>query len=303
MSPNSRNLLLVIIMLAGFVTPGPGADGKGGQAGAFLRLGAGARASAMGNAYTSVADEASAIYWNPASLGFLPRPQLLGMYSALSLERRHSFVAYAQPNLIKGFSIGAGWLHSGVGEIDGRDAFGNPSEKFDNAENAFLFGVAWRRSFLAVGATAKYLRHSLANNSASGSSLDIGLQLRLKEFLAIGFVAQDLFGEMKWNTPAKTLAELPAVLRGGVRIRPVALPVLLSGEVVRLDGELALHAGMEYRLLKALGMRAGYNDGQLAVGGFIAIPASAFHVQLDYAFSNDVLDEGAVHRVALLLEF
>lgn len=279
-------------------------EGVGGQAGAFLRLGAGARAIAMGNAYTGVAEEVSAVYWNPAVLGYLERRQFLGMYSSLSLERQHSFIAYAQPNVFKGFTVGAGWLHFGVGEIDGRDVSGNPSGKFDNSENAFLLAAGFQRGFWAVGATAKYLRHSLASASASGFSFDAGMQLRFfKELFSVGLVAQDLLGEMKWNTPAQTTTELPGVLRGGVAIKPSAFPVILSGELVRLNGKLDWRAGGEYRILKALGVRAGYNNEQLALGGFIAIPASAFNAQLDYAFGNEVFDEGAVHRVALLVEF
>ncbi len=304
MITNKTSAIIVWAMIAGFAHELCAGEGNGGQAGAFLRLGAGARAAAMGNAYTGIAEEVSAVYWNPAGLGFLERRQFLGMYSSLSLERQHSFIAYAQPNLFNGFSLGAGWLHFGVGEIDGRDVSGNPSGKFENSENAFLLAAGYQRGFVAVGATAKYLRHSLAEASASGFSFDAGLQLRFfNELLSIGFVAQDIRGELKWNTPAQTLAELPGLLRGGVAIKPPSFPVVLSGELVRLNGELDWRAGGEYRILKALGVRAGYSNEELTLGGFIAVPTSAFHAQLDYAFGNEVFDEGAVHRVALLVEF
>jgi hypothetical protein len=49
-------------------------------AGAFLESGAGARALAMGNAYTAVANDASAIYWNPAGLASTERHEFLASH-------------------------------------------------------------------------------------------------------------------------------------------------------------------------------------------------------------------------------
>ena len=45
------------------------AAGDVGEAGAlFLRAGMGARASGMGEAFTAVAEDASATYWNPGAM-------------------------------------------------------------------------------------------------------------------------------------------------------------------------------------------------------------------------------------------
>ncbi len=52
-----------------------------GDAGDYLRQGAGARPLGMGGAFTAVADDASAEYWNPAGLAFLDEYQLITMYA------------------------------------------------------------------------------------------------------------------------------------------------------------------------------------------------------------------------------
>lgn len=50
-------------------------------AGEFLHVGAGARALGMGGAFVAVADDASAAWWNPAGLSFLPYKEILYMHA------------------------------------------------------------------------------------------------------------------------------------------------------------------------------------------------------------------------------
>ena len=42
----------------------------------FLKLGQGPRSAALGESYTSLAEDASAIYWNPAGLARVPGSSL-----------------------------------------------------------------------------------------------------------------------------------------------------------------------------------------------------------------------------------
>ncbi|MEJ2052065.1 MAG: hypothetical protein P8Y60_19910, partial [Calditrichota bacterium] len=92
------------------------AEGNGGYAGAYLRLGLGARAIAMGNAQVATADNGFGFYYNPAALPYLQKLSANFSYSFLSLDRRFAYVGLSTP--IKpeaGLSIG--WIFSGVGDL------------------------------------------------------------------------------------------------------------------------------------------------------------------------------------------
>jgi hypothetical protein len=70
--------------------------GRGGEAGAFLRLGAGARAMAMGGGTSALADDAMAGYYNPAGLAFLEGKHVGFTLNSMALDRTLSCVGYAQ---------------------------------------------------------------------------------------------------------------------------------------------------------------------------------------------------------------
>ena len=64
----SRRSLILIVLLLLIVSGGARVGEPGNSGFVFLRLGNGARASGMGEAFTAVADGATSIYWNPAGM-------------------------------------------------------------------------------------------------------------------------------------------------------------------------------------------------------------------------------------------
>ncbi|MCH9007654.1 hypothetical protein IIA29_06555, partial [candidate division KSB1 bacterium] len=67
-----RTRLIIILLMLTCVWGGTlRAQGDAGQAGEFLRWGIGAKALGIGRAFTSIADDASALYWNPAGMASL----------------------------------------------------------------------------------------------------------------------------------------------------------------------------------------------------------------------------------------
>src|SRR5437868_6492711 len=67
------------------------AVGKGTSGGQFLRVGVGARAPGMGGAFSPVADDATAIYWNPAGLAMLEKKEVSVSYNAYFKDTSSQF--------------------------------------------------------------------------------------------------------------------------------------------------------------------------------------------------------------------
>lgn len=89
-------LLAALLALA----PSAGAlqSNVGSSAAEFLRLGAGARALGMAEAYTAVAEGPDAVYWNPAGLSRMTRPEAVYSRSEMPAGLHQDFVAVGLPS-------------------------------------------------------------------------------------------------------------------------------------------------------------------------------------------------------------
>ena len=80
-----------------------------GAAGLFLRMGVGARALGMGGAFTGIADDPSAAYWNPAGLGQIHNFQLEFMNVNLPFDRTFNYFSAILP-LKRFMTFGVSWV-------------------------------------------------------------------------------------------------------------------------------------------------------------------------------------------------
>lgn len=140
---------------------------------AFEDLGAGARAPGMGNAFVPIADDVYAIYYNPAGLGLLERPQLGTSYTVLFPGLRDasnlssSFIGYAQP-LAEGRrgTLATAWNSFTLDSLYREDSL-------------YLgYGRRWLdfedRGELYAGANLKYLRGAFGSFPEAGSAVPTG---------------------------------------------------------------------------------------------------------------------------------
>lgn len=84
--------------------------------GEFLEIGAGARAVGMGGAFTAVADDPSAFYWNPSGLGYIEGLKFSGMYADLWGGLSNYSVAGVAA-AVPGAVVAINWIHLGVENI------------------------------------------------------------------------------------------------------------------------------------------------------------------------------------------
>ena len=69
----------------------------GVRAAEFLTIPVGARAIAMGSAFTSVADDITSVWWNPAGLGFVDQKQVMMTVVDYTMDLTYSYGAAAFP--------------------------------------------------------------------------------------------------------------------------------------------------------------------------------------------------------------
>src|SRR5687768_12865197 len=137
---------------------------------AFLTLPAGARAAALGGAFTSVADDPSAVFWNPAGIA-ARSPVASGGEIAVSgvhhesiQNFRQELVAATWRKVDDGLSLGFNSHYTG--RLEAADELGNPLGAFGVSDFAIAAGYATTAtSGLRLGGSIGWLSESIAGTS------------------------------------------------------------------------------------------------------------------------------------------
>jgi hypothetical protein len=280
---------------------------EGGKVGmAFLKIGVDARAAAMGDAYTALAGDASATYWNPAGLAQAEMHSVIFMHNAWLLDINHEFAA---AHLIRGnHNLALSVNMIAVPDIEIRQG---PSENPDGtstATNIYLSGAYARKvaQNWLVGIQLKYLTEKYFMMQAQGFALDIGL-LRpdILPNLTLGATIQNI-GKM--NKLREMATKLPVITRLGAAYRiPYTLldlnPVVAL-DVVSVSQDVAqMHLGGEIPLGNYLDLRLGYVHGSESYSFTTGAGISLDRFRFDYAFVPYRYDLGNTHRVSLIITF
>jgi len=272
---------------------------------AFLKIGAGGRAAGMGEAYTAVANDASAAFWNPAGLARMKQSEFTFTHNNWFQEISHEYLAFAFQ--MGNNTIGLSFVSTNIGGIERRT---NPStEPLDIIEaHNIMFALSFARSVgqnLNWGVSAKYLYEKIYVFSANGIAFDLGLTYDLPiTGLTVGAAALN-FGTM--TEMDKEAVELPATLKAGIAYRlPVDLygQVLIAGDYVNfLDNASHMHLGIEYLLKNIFALRTGYLTGyeEKSIQAGAGVRFSKY--SLDYGFAPFNSDIGDSHRISLGIRF
>jgi hypothetical protein len=272
------------------------------HAGAFLRMGVGARALGMGGAFTAVADDATAAYWNPSGLVKIENIEATFMYAAnMAFDRQLNYFAYTHWLGMGG--IGVSWLNAGVGDIprwaDAETYLG--SENI--GENAIMLSYGTEVGNLMLGATAKVLHQDVMSvESQTGFGLDLGGMFRVTDNVCAGMMVRDIGSQYGDD-------DIPINWRFGTAIRALddGLLFALDLDKVKDIDDFVIHLGAEYGMEVHpeyyTFFRAGFNsveDEAFTTGIGIRVP----YLQFDYTYMTDKVEAfGTDHRISVTGRF
>jgi len=154
----------------------------------FLEIGYGPAGIAMGDAYVSVANDLSAVYWNPAGLAFMQNNETLFMIQPWLVDVNISFAAVGIPLRNVG-TIALNIIHMGYGEMEVttlRRQEGT-GEMFD--ANEFAVTLSYGRTlaqWFAFGAGVKYVSSQIWHVSGSAIAFDLGVLIKTDFFSLTG---------------------------------------------------------------------------------------------------------------------
>jgi len=248
------------------------------MAGILTRDGIGAAAIAMGNAYTAIASDTTAGYYNPAGLAGVPGTRVGGMYeSKFDPALGTSFQYVSATHRIDGLGLGLGVTL--VRRVD-RD-IPTGSGVFDASETVVLLSSGYDLSSIipfgsavAGGVSLKlYASQGYADAQAVGIGLDGGVMatFSFSEWTAcVGISSTDLLGStLKWRGTKNEIAEVvPWGQRVGLAITVPAwnLCAAVDGALYATQPDLnVLRLGIEYTLF-GLSFRAGLDAGTPVIG-------------------------------------
>ena len=252
--------LLLTLLLA--LTPAA----KAGETGAVLKIGVGARAVGMGGAYTALADDETALYWNPAGLSDLSRRELSAMHAEMTAGVRYDYAGFAQPTKLGTFGASAGYLSQGA--MDARDENGHQTGSFGASDSVVSLGYAAKLvPGMRLGGAVKFIDSRIANYTANGFAADFGAQYAGERFgpgvPLFGAAVQNLGPGMRYADQA---SPLPLTLAAGLGYRlPAGMTLALDFKQRPNGGTSEVDVGTEYAMFSSLALRLGYGSNHAAV--------------------------------------
>lgn len=281
-----------------------------------------ARAAGLGQSFVSIADDATASFWNPSGLAWQTKPDVVLYYSKLAEgladDISYNYLAYSRP--MWGGGLGFGVIFLNLGESDIIDEQGSVLGNFNSFD--FIPMVAYGAPLtdnLAYGATFKFIYSRLSPqikelgiDDGTGISFggDLALLYRIPGIrFQAGILVQNLGLDIVYNDQNQP-EDLPRNTKAGVSWRPLETPLnrlLLIAEVTKnlvyMEGETILKGGVEYTYYDMVSARIGRiqdHEGRIEDNTFgVGLKVKSIGLRFDYASVPQAEDLPRVNRFAI----
>lgn len=296
----------------------------GMTAATFLTIEVGPRAAAMGGAYVAIADDPTAMYWNPAGLDRINSNTVNFSHTKWLAETNINYLGAAIP-LGQFGTFGVSVTALGVPEMKVRTVSQpeGTGEFFD--ANDLAIGLSYARSVIErfqVGINIKYIQQQIYNMSAATAAIDFGVLFTTGlNNMVLGFSMSNFGGNMQltgddarvevdlepdeFGNNDRILAnletqqfQLPLIMRIGVAMDVIESEnnhvKLAVDAVVPNDNSQYINFGGEYMFMNLVALRAGYktlflekSEEGLTLGFGANVELSeSFQLTVDYAYAD-----------------
>ena len=312
-----KKTLFVILILAVLLPLSlqAGSDGKGGQPGTFRDMNIGGRPSAMGGAYTAIAEGGMGFLYNSAGPAQSRKNFFSFSYRAMQLDRKLGFASFTLPAREMA-SLSLFWLYAGTSDLDSRDNMGNIISGESIGYNENMLGANFSKLFgrnILIGAKVFYAQNNIANINAYTAGVDFGIlgkfdmrRTPLKSvlpLLRLGLTAENFGANYKWTTSnywttqgksqgATYEESFPINYRFGLALEQPDRYVLAADLEVNSKSIARTHFGGEYGINRTLMLRAGLDDMHPTFGAGIFKIMNGFAMKIDVSYLLDKVGEG-----------
>ncbi|MFC1521720.1 PorV/PorQ family protein [Elusimicrobiota bacterium] len=270
----------------------------------------------MGSAYTAMANDSTALYWNPAGLAAMQDSEFSFAHSKWLAQSSFDFIGLAMPLEDAGELYGwqEGVLAMGVSRLshpkqEGRNEMGEKTSDFQASDMSMH--LAFSSEFtdqVNLGIGFKFIQSRIAQYKGHGFALDAGgIYHPLAAPVSFGLAVKNIGPGIRFideETP------LPLSASFGMAYQFFE-GVVLSADMNRLIHDRKNHfsIGTEYMMLQAFTLRGGYllSHAQPKTASSLSGLGGGFGLKIanssmDYAFTP-FGELGNTHRVSFSMKF
>lgn len=276
----------------------------------FLQVPSGARAVAMGGAFTAVPGDPISLYWNPAASATTTSSMLTTTYTSYMMDMQAGFAGWVNPRENDAIGVSLNYFFGGnFDRTTTEDPMGT-GEQFSS--NSIALAGTWAKPLtetISIGVTGRFIYSQIDSYNANGFSVDLGGMYSpsalpgLTGALVVrnaGVQTKAFYSE---NDP------MPTEIAAGVSQSLMDGNLLIAADATMpLEGDIDFAAGVEYKPVEMLALRTGWSlsakeTADNAGGGFVDAMSFGMGTQynqfsLDYAW-KPYADLGNTHRISL----
>ncbi len=283
---------------------------KSGTAGLqFLKIGVGAKETAMGEAVTSLVNDANSVFWNASGIAYVEKYQLAFSYNSWLANSKHSSAVFAFPYASFVFAVSAASLQ--IKEFEETTALMPDGTGRMVSAGDYVFGLAAARRFtdrLSIGLQVKYVYEKLDDYNIGNVLFDVGAIYSTGfRDLTLGFSLQHFGPDMRLlNQDYRTPLLFRISASDKIKFNDDLVLTAAAELVHPTDNNEKVNLGLELQILDYISLRGGHrinvDEGKWSMGVGLTPPLfGGVSTRLDYAFilSEKVFND--IHRFSVMI--